>query len=65
MNISTEVEANIWNYNDKTGKVIEIWMQSGAGLVGELLDHLVVLDRFDVYDDLILSIKEQQTVRPG
>lgn len=64
VNISSELESTIWHYNDKTGKVLELWMQSRAGTVGELLEHLIALDRFDVYDDIIDSIREHNQ-RPG
>lgn len=39
---------------DKTAKLMAIWMQrSPQATVGELLDHLEYIDRFDVRDDVV------------
>ncbi|XP_045491401.1 myeloid differentiation primary response protein MyD88 [Colias croceus] len=54
-NISSEVAASIREYNDKTRRVLDLWIHSndGTATVGRLLEILQWIDRHDVYDDLL------------
>nr|WJZ56737.1 myeloid differentiation primary response protein [Dioryctria sylvestrella] len=60
LNISIEIVGTINEYPDKTGKVLDIWLQrnDGTATLGKLLEYLERLDRFDVYDDIIDFVKK-------
>lgn len=58
VNISSEKAAYIQMHPTKTTAVLEIWQQDRTATVGQLLSHLERLDRYDVYDDLCLNLKE-------
>ncbi|XP_046965012.1 myeloid differentiation primary response protein MyD88 [Vanessa cardui] len=63
-NISTEVAATLNDCQDKTAKVIDIWtkFKDGSDTVGRLLDYLQILDRYDVYEDLLVLAREEKLI---
>ncbi|XP_053624672.1 myeloid differentiation primary response protein MyD88-A [Plodia interpunctella] len=61
LNISIEIVGTISEHPEKTGKVLDLWMQrnDGTATLGKLLEYLERLDRFDVYDDLLDLVKRR------
>lgn len=43
---------------NKTIEVLDIWQQDRTATIGQLLNHLVRLDRYDVHDDLSEDLRE-------
>ncbi|CAH2074746.1 unnamed protein product, partial [Iphiclides podalirius] len=62
--ISAEVASNINLYPDKTAKVLEIWMNhsQNTAYVGNLLQFLQRLDRYDVCDDCLELHRQGQLI---
>ncbi|XP_022124361.2 myeloid differentiation primary response protein MyD88-A [Pieris rapae] len=61
-NISSEIAASIKEYNDKTGRVLDLWIQrsDGTSTVAKLLEILRWIDRYDVHDDLLELARNNQ-----
>lgn len=61
-NISSEIAASIKEYNDKTGRVLDLWIQrsDGTSTVARLLEILQWIDRYDVHDDLLELARNNQ-----
>ncbi|CAK1552680.1 unnamed protein product [Leptosia nina] len=61
-NISTEIAASIKEYNDKTRRVLDVWIQrnDGTATVSRLFEILQWIDRYDVYDDLLELTRNNQ-----
>lgn len=58
VNVSSEKAAYISLHPQKTTEVLEIWQKDQTATVGQLLNHLERLDRYDVYDDLYDDLRE-------
>ncbi|CAH0604454.1 unnamed protein product [Chrysodeixis includens] len=58
VNVSSEKAAYIQMRPNKTIEVLDIWQQDCTATVGQLLNHLVRLDRYDVHDDLTEDLRE-------
>lgn len=55
LQISTELAGSISESQDKTGRLLDLWMQRGDGTatLQNLMEYLTQLDRYDIYDDII------------
>ncbi|XP_075992976.1 myeloid differentiation primary response protein MyD88-like [Anticarsia gemmatalis] len=63
INISTQDELYIQQYPDKVAKLLEIWLErSTSPSVGELLNFLCHIDRYDVYDDVSEDLRSAVTI---
>ncbi|XP_004921572.1 myeloid differentiation primary response protein MyD88 isoform X1 [Bombyx mori] len=56
--ISSQEAGSIHQCSNKTDKVLEIWQRNGSPTVGQLLEFLQRLDRFDVHDDVIDDLRK-------
>ncbi|XP_075992980.1 myeloid differentiation primary response protein MyD88-like isoform X1 [Anticarsia gemmatalis] len=50
--ISNELLSYIQEQPDKTGTLLTIWQQKNSPTIGDLLDNLCKIDRYDVHDDV-------------
>ncbi|CAG9585869.1 unnamed protein product [Danaus chrysippus] len=66
INISNEAAASIRcnDREDRTDKVLNIWINrnDGTATVGQLMDFLQILDRFDVCDDILELARDNKLI---
>ncbi|CAB3234770.1 unnamed protein product [Arctia plantaginis] len=60
VNLSSRLETYIkQQYEDKTAKVLELWQQTNnSATVGELLEYLECIDRYDVAEDVYNDLRK-------
>ncbi|KAL4706317.1 hypothetical protein ACJJTC_004926 [Scirpophaga incertulas] len=66
LNIPNEVSNGISELQDKTVKVLDIWIKrhDGTATLENLLNYLAEMDRYDIYDDIMVLAKCGKIMAP-
>ncbi|CAG9783480.1 unnamed protein product [Diatraea saccharalis] len=66
LSIPNEISHSISEASDKTIRVLDIWIQrnDGTATLGRLMEYLVQMDRYDIYDDLVELSKGGRILAP-
>lgn len=62
VNITVEEASSLNECQNKTATILTKWQgfNDGTATVGRLLVYLQILDRYDIYEDLLLLAKEEK-----